>query len=185
VQIGDALVLDRPQIIAELAFTVETGDGQFQFTAQPIVTAPKDQMLPLGELVMQLVLHVDEKLAKRRAVLTPELFYVLELPQPAGDVKGDLGLFLHQSRHLLSAGVRQQDLAEYLGLDEELVRLHLYNLHQLGIVKLIETTDVEELRKSILEQEVSDKNEDFQLAADMSDRMRRTGRLLKLPTLTK
>jgi hypothetical protein len=182
-RIDDTFLTTPAQIIAELSFVVETGDGKFEFISQPIDAVTREQALPVSELVMQLVLHVDEKLAKRSAVLAPELFYVLVPPPPGVDLEDNLKLFFLQSRQLLASGVRSEDLAEYLGLEDEAVRLHLYNLHQLGFVKLIETTDVEALRESILEQEISDKSNEFLMAAEASHIIRRTGKLLKLPTI--
>jgi hypothetical protein len=179
--LNENLLTEPEQIVAELSYAVETGNGMFEFKSQPIVSVPREQPLPVNELVMQLVLRVDEKLAKHRAVLAPELFYILAVPAPACDIKGGLKLFFRQSRHLLAGGVRSEDLAEYLGIDDELTRLHLYHLHQLGVVRLVETTDVETLRETMLEQEISDKAKDYELAAEASDIIRRTGKLLKLP----
>jgi hypothetical protein len=179
--IGGKTMTEQAQIVAELSYAIETGNGRFQFTAQPIESVHREQPLAINELVMQLVLRVDEKLAKHRAVLAPELFYVLVAPVPTTELKDDLRLFFVQSRHLLSGGVRSQDLSEYLGIDDELTRLHLYHLHQLGLVRLIETTDVETLRESMLEKEITEKSEDYQLAAEASDIIRRSGRLLRLP----
>jgi hypothetical protein len=130
---------------------------------------------------MQLVLRVDEKLAKQRAVLAPELFYVLVTPVPVADIKGDLRRFYVQSRLLLSGGVRSQDLAEYLGLDEELTRLQLYHLHQAGLVRLVETTDVEALRESMIEQEFAGKNRDHERERAAPQVVRRSGKLLRMP----
>ncbi|HEX4139127.1 MAG TPA: DUF4388 domain-containing protein [Candidatus Methylacidiphilales bacterium] len=179
--IGTTMLFEAAQIVAELSYAIETGNGRFEFTSQPIVSVPRDQPIAINELVMQLVLRVDEKLAKHRAVLAPELFYVLVAPVPTSELKGDLKLFFLQSRQLLSGGVRSQDLAEYLGIEDEVARLHLYHLHQLGLVRLIETTDVEALRETMVEQEIAEKTEDYQLAAEASDIIRRSGRLLRLP----
>jgi hypothetical protein len=179
--IGSTIFFEQPQIVAELSFAIETGNGRFEFTPQPIVSVPRDQPIAINELVMQLVLKVDEKLAKHRAVLTPELFYVLVTPAPAVEIETNLKLFFLQSRQLLAGGVRSQDLAEYLGLEDEAVRLHLYHLHQLGLVRLIETNDVEALRETMIEQEITDKREGYQLAAEASDIIRRSGKLLRLP----
>jgi len=181
--IGTTLLCESVQIVAELSHAIETGHGRFEFTSQPIVSVTREQPLAINELVMQLVLRVDEKLAKHRAVLAPELFYVLVAPVPTSDLDDNLKLFFLQSRQLLSGGVRSQDLAEYLGIDDEAARLHLYHLHQLGLVRLIETTDVEELRETMVEQEIADKTEDYQLAAEASDIIRRSGRLLRLPKM--
>jgi hypothetical protein len=181
--IATTMLFEPVQIVAELSYAIETGSGRFEFTSQPIISVPRDQPLAINELVMQLVLRVDEKLAKHRAVLAPELFYVLVAPVPISELEDTLKLFFLQSRQLLSGGVRSQDLAEYLGIDDEVARLHLYQLHQLGLVRLIETTDVETLRETMVEQEIAEKREDYQLAAEASDIIRRSGRLLRLPKM--
>jgi hypothetical protein len=180
--IGDYFLTERSQIVAELSFMVETGEGMFEFSAQPVVSVERDEPLPISELVMLLVLHIDEKLAKQRALLAPQLFYMLETPPPKTEIDPNLNLFYQQGRQLLAGGVRAEDLAEYLGLEQETVRLNLDNLHQLGFVKLLETSDVEILREMMLEQEISKKSNEFLLAVEASDLIRRSGKLLKLPS---
>ena len=180
--IGDYFLTEPSEIVAELSFMVETGDGMFEFSAQPVASVRRDEPLPINELVMRLVLHVDEKLAKQRALLAPQLFYMLETPPPEMGIDHGLNLFYQQSRQLLSGGVRSEDLAEYLGLGEDMVRLNLDTLHQLGFVKLLETSDVETLREMMLEQEISQKSSEFLLAVEASDLIRRSGKLLKLPS---
>jgi len=180
--IGESFLTEKAQIVAELSFLIETGQGLFEFIAEPVMSVRRDEPLPVNELVMLLVLHVDEKLAKQNAVLAPQLFYMLELPPPQIDLDPGLNLFYQQSRQLLAGGVRSEDLAEYLGLPEEAVGLHLYNLHQLGFVKLLETSDVEELREIMLQQEITQKSNDFLLAVEASEMIRRSGKLLKLPS---
>ncbi len=179
--IGESCVTEPSHIVAELSFMVETGDGKFEFSAQPVASVRPTPPLPISELVMLLVLHVDEKLAKHRAVLGPELFYVLETPRPAAELDPELNLFYQQSRQLLAGGVRAEDLAEYLGMADEAVKLNLYNLHHMGFVKLIETTDVEILRETMIEREISHKSDEFLLAVEASDLIRRSGKLLKMP----
>ena len=80
--IGDYFLTEPNQIVAELSFMVESGEGLFEFSAQPIVSVRRDEPLPVSELVMLLVLHVDEKLAKQRALLAPQLFYILDKEHP-------------------------------------------------------------------------------------------------------
>jgi hypothetical protein len=179
--VGEKLLTDPAQIVAELSFAIETGNGIFEFTPRPVISVQRDQPLAINELVMQLVLRVDEKLAKHRAVLAPELFYVLVTPVPKAELKGELKKFYNQSRQLLAGGVRSQDLSEYLGIEDEVTRLNLYHLHQMGLVRLIETTDVETLRETMVEQEITEKSHDYQLAAEASDIIRRSGRLLQMP----
>jgi hypothetical protein len=180
--IGDYFLTEPPQIVAELSYMVEMGEGMFEFSAQPIVSVRRDEPLQTCELVMLLVLHVDEKLAKQRALLAPQLFYLLETSPPETWIDPGLDQFYHQSRQLLAGGVRSEDLAEYLGLEQNVVRVNLNNLHQLGFVKLLETSDVAILRETVVEQEISQKSNEFQLAVEASDLIRRTGKLLKLPS---
>jgi hypothetical protein len=179
--IGNNLLTERSQIVPELSVLIETGDGLFEFSVQSIVPVQHDRPLPISELVMLLVLHVDEKLAKQNAVLAPQLFYMLETPPPETAIDYGSNLFYQQSRQLLAGGVRAEDLAEYLGLEEKVVRLNLDNLHRLGFVKLLETSDVQMLREMMLEQEISQKSHEFLLAVEASDLIRRSGRLLKHP----
>lgn len=181
--IGGKHLTEPNQIVAELSFAVETGGGLFRFDARPIVSVTREQPLGVSELVMQLVLRVDEKLAKHRAVLAPELFYVLSGAAATASLPTDLRLFFRQSRQLLSDGVRSEDLSEYLGLPDETVRLHLYHLHQLGLVRLIETTDVEALRESIIEQEHSEQNLTYELACDTPNVSRHPKKVLQLSSL--
>ena len=180
--IGDYFLTEPSEIIEELSFMVETGDGMFEFSAQPVVSVRGDEPLPINEFVMLLVLHVDEKLAKQRALLAPQLFYMLETPPHETWIDPGLNQFYHQSRNLLADGVRSEDLADYLGLEQEVVRLNLNNLHQIGFVKLLETSDVETLRETMVEQEISQKSSEFLLAVEASDLIRRSGKLLKLPS---
>jgi len=174
--VGETAITGTSQIIAELSFVVESGQGSFEFLPQPIESL--DHPLLISELVMQLVLHVDEKMARYGAVLSPELFYVLEPQQPGADLHPDLHRFYNQSRRLLAAGVRAEDLAHYLGEDETRVKRHLNDLHQFGFVKLIETDDVETLREMILNDEISQMCNGFFLAAETSDRMREAAQQL-------
>ena len=181
--IGDYFLTEPKQIVAELSFMVESGEGLFEFSAQPIVSVRRDEPLPVSELVMLLVLHVDEKLAKQRALLAPQLFYILDKEHPGVTTDPNINLIIQQSRQLLSGGVRAEDLAEYLGLELEIVRQSLDTLHQLGMVKLIETSDVQTLREMMLEKEITQKSSEFLLAVEASDLIRRSGKLLKLPSV--
>ena len=180
--IGETFLTDSRQIVAELSFLVETGEGMFEFKAQPVVSVRRDEPLQISELVMLLVLHVDEKLAKQRALLAPQKFYLLESPMPKADIDPGLNLFYQQSRQLLAGGVRSEDLAEYLGLEENIVHSHLESLHQLGYVKQRETSDIQSLRENLLQKEIAEKSSEFQLAVEASDLIRRSGKLLKLPS---
>lgn len=181
-RIDESFVTEPRHIVAELSVLVESGEGKFEFASRPVVSVQRDEPLQISELVMLLVLHVDEKLAKQRALLAPQQFYLLETPPPKADIEPGLNLFYLQSKQLLAGGVRSEDLAEYLGMEENIVRPHLDSLHQLGFVKLMETTDVQSLRENLLQQEISEKTNEFQLAVEASDLIRRTGKLLKLPT---
>ena len=51
------------------------------------------------------------------------------------------------------------------------------------MVKLIETSDVQTLREMMLEKEITQKSSEFLLAVEASDLIRRSGKLLKLPSV--
>jgi hypothetical protein len=174
--------LTRPaQIVAELSLVVESGEGTFEFFARPIESVEREDLFPVSQMVMSLVLHVDEKLARQRALMAPQLFYLLEIPAPQVWLEPGLNQFFQQSRQLLAGGVRAEDLAEFLGEGEEAVRRNLNNLRMLGITKLLETSDVETLRETLLGEEITQKNNEYQFAAEASEILRRSGKLLKLP----
>jgi hypothetical protein len=141
----------------------------------------REDLFPVSQMVMSLVLHVDEKLARQRALMAPQLFYLLEIPAPQVWLEPGLNQFFQQSRQLLAGGVRAEDLAEFLGEGEEAVRRNLNNLRMLGITKLLETSDVETLRETLLGEEITQKNNEYQFAAEASEILRRSGKLLKLP----
>jgi hypothetical protein len=174
--IGKSFITGSAQIMAELGYVVETGEGTFEFIPQPIVSL--EHPLSISELVMQLVMRVDEKMARHNAVLASQLFYVLEPQPPIGDLQPELYRFYLQSRQLLASGVRAEDLTEYLGADATRVKRYLNDLHLFGFVKLIETDDVETLREMILTDEISQMCNGFFLAAETSDRMREASQRL-------
>jgi hypothetical protein len=180
-RINEHFLTHPAQIVAELSLVVESGEGMFRFVARPIESVERDEDFPISQMVMSLVLHVDEKLAKQRALMAPQRFYLLEKPAPPVWLEPILNQFFQQSRQLLAGGVRAEDLAEYLGEHEETVRRNLTNLRMLGVTKIMETSDVESLRETILGEEISQRNHDYQFAAEASDIMRRSGKMLKLP----
>ena len=180
--LGGSFLTQPFEIVAELSVIVETGEGMFEFSVQPVESVRRDEPLTVNELVMQLVLHVDEKLARQRALLSPEVYYMLASPAPEIWIDPDLNLFYHKSWQLLASGVRPEDLAEFLNLDHDSVRLNLSYLRQLGLVQLLDGKDVVAMQEKKLEQQISQKSNEFQLAAEASDLIRRSGRLLKLPS---
>jgi hypothetical protein len=180
--LGGSFLTETFEIVSELSVIVETGEGMFEFDSRPVISVRRNEPLPISQLVMLLVLHVDEKLARQRALMAPEIFYMLATPAPEIWIDPELNLFYHKSWHLLGSGVRPEDLAEYLGLDHDLVRLNLSYLRQLGLVQIIDSKDVVAMQEKKLEEEISKKSDEFQLAVEASDLIRRSGRLLKLPS---
>lgn len=178
--IGKYYTSSASQITAELSHAVETGQGFFAFAPRPIVSL--EHPLSINELVLQLALRVDEKIARHQAVLAPQLFYVLEPMPPSADLRPDLHRFYIQSRHLLANGVRAEDLAEYLGVNSALVGRQLYDLHQFGFVKLVETDDLETLREMIATDEISEMRPDYFLDAKDGGRDDGQTDFLRLPS---
>src|SRR5258708_7484219 len=93
--LGGSYLTEPPQIVAELSVIVETGEGMFEFRAQPIESVRHDEPFPINQLVMMLVLHVDEKLARQRALMATDLFYMLEVPAPEIWIDPTLNQFYH------------------------------------------------------------------------------------------
>ncbi len=175
---GSYLTEDR-EIVTELSVIVGTGEGMFEFRPQPVVSVRREQPLPVSHLVMLLVLHVDEVLAKQRALASEQPLYMVQTPLPEIWIDPNLNLFFRQCQPLLTDGARSEDIAAFLGMDNDEVRLNLTYLRQLGFVQLLD--GAEPMREVRLEREITHKSNEFQLAAEASDLIRRSGKLLKIP----
>ncbi|MCE0498785.1 MAG: hypothetical protein LV481_12650 [Methylacidiphilales bacterium] len=127
---------------------------------------------------MSLVVQVDVKLAAKRAEFSPDDVYALVTPPPDITIDRGLRFFYDQSRRLLEDGVQSGQLAEELGLDLELVILHLSYLRQLGFVKILGLEDTKNLPTVGINNVLIRKSSGYELAAEASELIVRTGKLI-------
>lgn len=172
--LSGSLLTETPEMISALSVIMEAGRGRFEFHVQPARHKSHKNMLPIGELAMMLVLHMDKKLAKRQALQASENFYILETPEPRITMDPDLAIFFKKSRHYVEGGVWLDVLAEYLNLEHDIVRLNMAYLHQLGFVKLLSGPEIEAIQGKKNGREMTELSNRFQLAVEMSDTIRRS-----------
>jgi hypothetical protein len=177
--LGGIDLTEEREIIPQLSVIIATGEGLFEFRPQPVVSVQRSQPLPISKLVMLLVLYVDEVLARQSAPLSAEPIYAVQNPIPKIWIDPKLNLFFHQCKNLLAEGASSEAIAAFLGLEKDDVRLNLTYLRQLGFVQLLD--QAEPMREVRMEREISSKSNEFQLAAEASDLIRRTGKLLRYP----
>jgi hypothetical protein len=176
--LGGVELTEEREIMTQLSVIIGTGEGMFDFRPRPEVSFRCARPLPISKLVMLMVLYVDEVLARQSALPSEEPVYALQSPIPEMWIDSNLNLFFHQCKHLLAEGTRSVDIADFLGLEVDEVRLNLTYLRQLGFVQLV--NGAESMREVRLEREIAHKSSEFQNAAEASDLLVRTGKLLKL-----
>ncbi len=179
--LGGSLLTEKSEIVAELSVIIETGTGRFQFHAQPVEPVEREHPFTVNDLVISLVMHVDVKMSRKRGPISAEHLYVLEDPTPEISIEPNLNLFYQQSLQWLTEGVSTEELAENLDLDNDITQLNLAYLRQLGFVKLIDGDEAAALREQKIESEITEKNSEYQFAAEASDLIMRSGKLWKLP----
>jgi hypothetical protein len=175
---GSSLTEDR-EIVTQLSVIVGAGAGMFEFRRQPDISVRREQPLPINNLVILMVLYVDEVLVRQSSPQSGEPVYVAFSPLPEIWIDPNLNMFFEQCRNLLAEGARSIDIAQFLGMPNDEVRLNLAYLRQLGFVQLKD--EAEPTREVRIEREVAQKSNELQLAAEASDLIRRTGKLLKIP----
>jgi hypothetical protein len=176
--LGGIYLTEDREIISQLSVIIGTGAGMFEFSLKPMGFVRDGKPLPLTKLVMLLVLYVDELMARQRAPLSAEPIFALQTPLPEIWIDPNLNLFFHQCKQHLLEGARAADIAQFLGMEKEEVRLNLTYLRQLGFVQLLD--NAEPMRDARIGKDISNKSNEFQLAAEASDLIMRTGKLLKL-----
>ena len=172
---GSYLIEDR-EIVTELSVIVGTGEGMFEFKPELVISVQREQPLAISQLVMMLVLHVDEILAKQRTLLSTEPVYFLQTPVPAIWIDPELNVFFHRCKSMLENGARSEEIAENLEMDHDEVRLSLTYLRQLDFVQMFDGSEIS--RDVRIKREITSKADEFQLAAEASALIRRTGALL-------
>jgi hypothetical protein len=177
--IGGIDLIEHREIVTQLSVIIGTGEGKFEFCPRPVVSFRCAHPLTINKLVMLMVLYVDEVLDRQQALPSDEPIYAVQSPVPEMWIDPNLNLFFDQCKHLLAEGARCEDIAAFLGMKDDDVRLNLTYLRQLGFVQLLDGAAF--TKKIRVEQDVSYKSNEFQIAAEASDLIRRTGKLLKIP----
>jgi len=189
--IAGSTLFDPSEMVTLLSVIVESGEGKFEFNDRPIKKRQQEQSIELNHLVMSLVVHLDVRLAAKRAEFSPDDFYILVDPAPEITIDRSLQFFYDQTQELLKEGAQASRLAEDLALDPDLVVLHLIYLRQLGFVKIIGLEDSKKLPAVGVNKVLTRKTSSYELAAEASELLVRTGKLImksgklwKVPSLT-
>jgi hypothetical protein len=176
--IASCSLTEKSEIVNLLGVIVEAGEGSFEFNDRPIVKVESNPPLLINDLVMSMVIHVDLKLSRRRGELSSDELYVLVTPVPKIWIDPTLKAFYDQGLECLKDGASAKDLAHQLGLENDAIRVHLTYLRQLGFLKIIEGKEADALRQRKLQHHLSEKSQLYQFAAEASDLIRRTGKLI-------
>jgi hypothetical protein len=165
-------------MIEKLSAVVQAQGGMFEFRLHPVAEITRPRPLVVNHLVMSLVCHVDELVARQQADASNNHWYKLVSPQPEIWIEPDLhSFFLAASSHLLS-GIQLEELANRLQISVNVVQQNLGNLRLLGLVKLTDGTDTVRLEGGNLQEQVSRKSNEFLRASRAVGEMKRvTGTL--------
>ena len=171
---GTTTFTDIAEMIDKLGAVVQAQGGMFEFRLQSVVPVDRSRPLMVNELVMSLVCHVDQQVARLKATASPNIWYVLEVSQPDIWIEPELNSFFIAARTYLVKGVHVDDLAEKMGLNVSVVHKNLTNLRLLGQIKMVEGAETVPLGGVNVKEEISRKSTEFQRASQA------TGRLKKL-----
>lgn len=149
------------EMIDKLSAVVQAEGGMFEFRLHPVIPVARERPLMINQLVMSLVCHVDEQLARLNATTSPNSWYVLESPEPEIWIEPELHLFFTAARAFLTTGVHVDDLAQRLELDISVVQKNLTNLRLLGLIKLVDGAQTVPLAAINVQAQVARKSNDF------------------------
>jgi hypothetical protein len=176
--LAGSTLTDPNEMITVLSVIVEAGDGKFEFGNQPIQKRQDDESIEVNHLVMSLVVHIDVRLTMKRSALSPNDVYTLVEAPPDIAIDRGLKFFYDQSEELLRQGVQSSDLAEALGLEPDVVILHLSYLRQLGFIKIVGLEETKNLPSVGVKKVLHRKTTGYQYAAEASELLVRTGKLI-------
>lgn len=176
--LGTGVFTETDDLIDKLSAVVQAQGGMFEFRLVPVASVARGIPLRVSELVMSLVCHVDEQVAQRRAMPTPEQRYVLVSPQPEIWIEPELNHFFMTARQFLAMGISLNDLSFHLGQDAEDVHKNLTNLRLLGLIALLNVGDTAQLKELDVQEKISRKSNDFLRASRAASEIKRnTSRL--------
>jgi predicted Rossmann fold nucleotide-binding protein DprA/Smf involved in DNA uptake len=170
-------------LIEKLSAVVQAQGGMFEFLLHPVTSVPRQRPLIVNHMVMSLVCHVDQQVARQQETASHNYWYVLESPQPEIWIEPGLHNFFVVAYSSLASGIQLEELANRLDLDVNDVHQNLTNLRLLGLVKLVDGMDTVRLDGGNLHEQISRKSNEFLRAARAVEEINRvTG---KLPPIKK
>ena len=176
--LGRDTFTESQDMINKLSAVVQAQGGMFEFRLHPVASVSRDHPLLVNQLVMSLVCHVDEQLAQKRAITTPDQRYALVNPPPEIWIEPELNQFFAMARQLLSHGMSVNEISILLNLEIETVHMHLTHLRLLGLIKLINIGDSTELNEFQVQEAISRKSNDFLRASRAAGEIKKvSGRL--------
>ena len=174
--LGDRALTDPVELIEKLSAVVQTKAGMFEFRMRSVIPVSRPRPLTATQLVMSLVCHVDEQVARQQAV--PHHWYTLETPQPEIWIEPELHEFFLAAKPFLTTGAYRDDLAERLKLSLDVVHKHLTNLRLLGMIKLIDGAQTVPLAGVEVQEKISRKSNEYLRASRAAGEIQRiTGKL--------
>lgn len=180
--IGAKTLTEVPDLVDKLSSVVQAQGGMFEFRMHSVIPVARRQPLTTTQLVMSLVCHVDEQVARQK-VSEPHHWYILETPQPEIWIEPELNGFFLAARSFLTTGAYRDDLAERLGLDPSVVHKNLTNLRLLGLIKLVDGAATVPLAGIDVQEKISRKSNEYLRASRAAGEIHRvTG---KLPSIKK
>jgi len=171
--LGNKQFTEAGDMIEKLSAVVQAQGGMFEFRAHPVTEVPRSRPLIVNHLVMSLVCHVDELVARQKEDASHNYWYKLVSPQPEIWIEPELHSFFMAACSHLSFGIQLEELANRLQLDPNVVQQNLSNLRLLGLVKLTDGSDTVRLEGGNLQEQVSRKSNEFLRASRAVGEMKR------------
>jgi len=174
--LGKRSLTDVEEVVEKLSAVVQAQGGMFEFKMHAVVPVARPQPLTAMQLVMSLVCHVDEQVARQQAV--PHHWYTLESRQPEIWLEPELHEFFLTAIPFLKTGAYRDDLAERLKLHPDIVHKNLTNLRLLGFIKLVDGAETVPLAGVDVQEKISRKSNEYLRASRAVGQIQRiTGKL--------
>ena len=167
--LGKETFTECGDMVSRLSTVVQAQTGMFEFRTQVVTPVARPKALTVNELVMTLVCHVDEQMARQRIPVSPHCWYVLEVIQPEIWIEPDLLNFFLAARSFLVTGIHPDDLAERMNLDLSAVNKNLTNLRLLGQIKMIDGAETVPLANISVQEDITRKSSDFRRASRVGE----------------
>ncbi len=178
---GNKRFTEPEDMIEKLSAVVQAQGGMFEFRLHPVTTVTRERPLMINQLVMSLVCHVDEQVARQRATASADSRYVLVSPQPEIWIEPELHSFFMSACAYLAMGIHLDELSRRMELDATTVHQNLTNLRLLGLIKLIDVNDAIRSDDGTVHEQVSRKSNEFLRAARVVGELQRVSD--KLPKI--